>query len=290
VRILLLGKNGQLGWELHRSLAPLGDVTALGIGQFDLSNLDALREVVRAARPDAIVNAAAHTAVDAAEKESELAHTLNARAPEVMAQEARRLGALLVHYSTDYVFDGRKQTAYVEDDPVNPLNVYGHSKVAGERSIAASGCRYLVLRTSWVYGTRGTNFLLTIRRLAGELKELRIVDDQHGIPNWSRAIGEATAAILASGLRREWPTGIYHLSSRGTTTWYGFGKAILEALHIDKPVVPVTTDQFPRPAKRPPNGSLDCGKLERDLGVVLPDWRHALELCIADLLEGRAGG
>jgi len=289
MRILVLGKNGQIGWELQRALAPLGDVTALGRDQFDLSNLDGLRGVVRATKPDVIVNAAAHTAVDAAEKENELAHALNARAPQAIAQEARRLGALLVHYSTDYVFDGRKRTAYVEDDPASPLNVYGHSKLAGERAIAASGCRYLVLRTSWVYGARNTNFFLTIRRLARELAELRIVDDQHGVPNWSRTLGEATAAILATGLRREWPTGTYHLSSRGTTTWHGFARAILEELRIDKPVAPIRTDQFPRPAKRPPNGSLDSGKLERDLGIVLPDWRKALKLCVADLLAGREG-
>jgi dTDP-4-dehydrorhamnose reductase len=289
-RILLLGKNGQIGWELHRALAPIGEVTALGPDQFDLSNLDGLRGVVRAASPDVIVNAAAYTAVDPAEKDGERAHTLNARAPEALAEEARRLGALMVHYSTDYVFDGRKQTAYVEDDPANPLNVYGHSKLAGDRAIAASGCRYLVLRTSWVYSTRGNNFFLTIRRLAGELNELRVVDDQHGVPNWSRTLAETTAAILATGLRREWPNGIYHLSSRGKTTWYGFAQAILEELRIDKPVVPVRTDQFPRPAKRPPNGTMDSGKLERDLGIVLPHWRQALELCVADFLEGHAGG
>ena len=290
MRILLLGKNGQIGWELHRALAPLGELTALGPGQFDLSNLDGLRGVVRAARPDVIVNAAAYTAVDPAEKESELAHTLNARAPEAIAEEARRLGALMVHYSTDYVFDGQKQGAYSEDDPTHPLNVYGHSKLAGDRAIAASGCRYLVLRTSWVYSARSTNFFLTIGRLAGELNELRVVADQHGVPNWSRTLGEATAAILATGLRREWPTGTYHLSSRGTTTWHGFAQAILEELRIDKPVVPLRTDQFPRPAKRPPNGTLDSGKLERDLGIVLPDWRQALELCVADFLEAREGG
>src|SRR5262245_366451 len=215
MRILLLGKNGQLGWELHRALAPLGDVAALGSDQFELSDLHGLCEVVRAARPDVVVNAAAHTAVDRAEQEGELAHTLNARAPGAIAEEARRLGALMVHYSTDYVFDGRKQTPYVEDDPASPINVYGHSKLAGERAIAASGCRYLVLRTSWVYGARGANFFLTIRRLARESNELRVVDDQHGIPNWSHMLAAATAAIMATGLRRGSPTGLYHLSCKG---------------------------------------------------------------------------
>nr|AEQ20475.1 dTDP-4-dehydrorhamnose reductase [uncultured bacterium CSL142] len=290
MRILLLGKNGQIGWELQRALAPLGELTAYGSDRFDLANLDGLRDVVRAAGPDVIVNAAAHTAVDQAETESELTHTLNARAPGVIAEEARRQGALMVHYSTDYVFDGQKQTAYVEDDPVNPLNVYGHSKRAGECAIAASGCRYLVLRTSWVYSARSSNFFLTIRRLASELNELRVVADQHGVPNWSRTLGEATAALLATGLRREWPTGTYHLSSRGQTTWHGFAQAILEELRIDKPVVPIRTDQFSRPAKRPPNAILDSGKLERDFGILLPDWRQSLGLCVADFLAGRQGG
>ena len=290
MRILLLGKNGQIGWELHRTLAPLGAVMALGPEQLDLSNPDGIADAVRSAAPDAIVNAAAYTAVDRAETERDLSHAINARAPEALAEAARRAGAYLVHYSTDYVFDGSKQTPYVEDDPVNPLNVYGESKVAGERAIAASGCQYLVLRTSWVYGARGNNFLLTIRRLASTRNELRIVDDQHGAPNWSRALAEATAAMLAYGLRRERPVGIYHLSSRGRTSWHGFTKAILERLGLERTVVPIRTEDYPLPAKRPSNSLLDTTKLERDFGIVLPDWREALDLCAADFLDNRPGG
>jgi len=290
VRLLILGNNGQIGWELCRTLAPLGDVTALGPADFDLTDLDGTRRVVRDAKPEVIVNAAAYTAVDRAETERELSRTINARAPEAIAAEARRLGAYLVHYSTDYVFDGTKQAPYLEDDPPNPLNAYGEGKLEGERAIAASGCRYVVLRTSWVYSARSANFFLTIRRLAGQRNELRIVDDQHGAPNWSRMLAESTAAILAYGLHRERPTGIYHLSARGRTSWCGFAKAILEMLQIERAVAPIRTDEYPLPARRPANSMLDTGKLERDLGIVLPDWRHCLGLFVAEFLEAREGG
>ena len=290
MRLLILGNNGQIGWELCRTLAPLGDVTALGPADFDLTDLDGTRRVVRDAKPEVIVNAAAYTAVDRAETERELSRTINARAPEAIAAEARRLGAYLVHYSTDYVFDGTKQAPYLEDDPPNPLNAYGEGKLEGERAIAASGCRYVVLRTSWVYSARSANFFLTIRRLAGQRNELRIVDDQHGAPNWSRMLAESTAAILAYGLHRERPTGIYHLSARGRTSWCGFAKAILEMLQIERAVAPIRTDEYPLPARRPANSMLDTGKLERDLGIVLPDWRHCLGLFVAEFLEAREGG
>jgi dTDP-4-dehydrorhamnose reductase len=271
LRILLTGRNGQVGWELQKALAPLGELTALGRAELDLSDARRLREAVRAANPDVIVNAAAYTAVDKAESEREAAFAVNATAPGVLAGEAKRNGALLVHYSTDYVFDGTKPAPYVEEDEPNPLNVYGASKLAGERAIAASGCRHLILRTSWVYGPRGANFYLTMLRLARERPELRVVDDQVGAPTSSLAIARATAQLLRPGAH-----GLYHLSAAGRTSWCGFARAILGRAGIATPVVAIRTEDYPAPAKRPRNSRLDCSRLRADFGVALAPWEEGL--------------
>lgn len=280
-RILLTGKNGQVGWELQRTLATLGEVTALGSRELDLRDGDALRTAVRELRPAIIVNPAAYTAVDQAEQERDAAFAINATAPGILAEEAARLDALLLHYSTDYVFDGAKQAPYTENDTPNPLNVYGESKLAGERAVAAAGGRHLILRTSWVYGARGKNFLLTMQRLGKERDELRIVNDQTGAPTWSRAIAEASAQILAQ--RHAWPQstgGLYHLACGGETTWFGFAQAILENTEKPPRLTPITTADYPLPAQRPANSRLDCRRLLDDFGITLPDWRDALRLCL----------
>jgi dTDP-4-dehydrorhamnose reductase len=276
LRILLLGKNGQVGWELARALAPLGEVTALGRAELDLADVPRLIATVRALQPEVIVNAAAYTAVDKAESEQDAAFAVNATAPRVLAEEAKRSGALLVHFSTDYVFDGAKATPYVEEDPTNPLNVYGASKLAGERAIAAAGCRHLILRTSWVYGPRGANFMLSMLRLARERPQLRVVDDQVGAPTSSRAIADATAAVLVRAMASPGLEGLYHLTASGETSWCGFARAILARAGIEIPVVPIPTEQYPTPARRPRNSRLDCARLRAAFGVTLAPWQESL--------------
>ena len=276
--ILLTGANGQVGRELQRTLAPLGKVRALDRQALDLTRMDAIRAAIRDQKPELVVNAAAYTAVDQAEAEPDLAMLINGQAPGVMAEEAKRLGALLVHYSTDYVFNGAKPDPYTEEDEPAPINAYGRSKLAGERAIQASGCRHLIFRTSWVYGLSGRNFLRTIRRLAGEKEELSIVADQIGAPTWSRMIAEASALAL----RGDPPTGLYHMTSAGAASWHGFARAILDAQDWRGKLVPIKTRDYPTPASRPANSRLDNGKLAADFGLVLPEWRDALELCLAD--------
>ena len=271
MRILLTGAIGQVGWELRKTLAPLGEVAAFGRAELDLRDADRLREAVRAANPDVIVNAAAYTAVDKAESERDAAFAVNAAAPGILAEEAKRNGALLVHYSTDYVFDGAKAAPYVEDDATNPLNVYGASKLAGERAVAASGCRHLILRTSWVYGPRGSNFMLTMLRLAKERPELRVVDDQLGAPTSSLAIARATVQVLRPGAH-----GLYHLAAAGQTTWCGFARAILARAGSATPVTPIRTEDYPTPARRPRNSRLDCSRLRADFGVQMASWEEQL--------------
>jgi len=261
-------------------LAPLGRVVAVDRAALDLASPDAIVAKMREIAPAIVVNAAAYTAVDRAERERDLAFAVNATAPGVIAEEAKRLGALVVHYSTDYVFDGNATQPYAEDAPTGPLSVYGQSKLAGERAVRASGADALVFRTSWVYGLAGANFLLTIRRLAAEREELRIVDDQVGVPNWSRAMARATARVLAPGrdaLRER--CGLYHLSSRGSTTWYGFARAILGDAPRPR-VVPIATREYPTPARRPAYGVLATDKFERAFGFALPEWRDALSECL----------
>ena len=288
MNILLTGANGQVGWELRRTLATLGRVVAVDSKAMDLTDPDAIRRVVADATPRVIVNPAAYTAVDKAESEPDRARAVNAEAPGLLAEAAARSGALLVHYSTDYVFDGRGETPWREDAPTGPLNVYGATKLAGEQAIAASGCRHLIFRTSWVYGARGANFLLTMRRLMRERPELKIVDDQMGAPTWCRSLAEATAQVLAQvtsparGADKPEPWGVYHMTNGGQTSWYGFARAILDLEGLETPprLVPIPSSDYPTPARRPLNSRLDNGKLERVFGLRLPDWQDALKLCL----------
>jgi dTDP-4-dehydrorhamnose reductase len=288
--ILLTGAGGQLGFELARSLSNHGAVIALDRAALDLADADAIVAAVRQATPALIVNAAAYTAVDQAESESAVAFAVNARAPGILAEAAKQQDAVLIHYSTDYVFDGRRTTPYEEDAAANPLNVYGESKLEGERAIEQSGAHALVFRTGWVYGARGRNFLLTMLRLAQQRDELRIVADQSGTPNWCRTLSEATAATLAHGI--PWlaeRSGLYHMASAGATTWHGFAKAIIG----DAPrplVVPITTSEYPTPARRPAYGVLSARKFEATFAYKMPDWTSELAACRSGMLaESRSG-
>jgi len=278
VRILLTGRNGQIGWELERALAPIGDVIALDRQMLDLAKPDELITRIREIKPDVIVNAAAYTAVDTAEKELDLAMAINGIAPGILAREAKRLGALLVHYSTDYVFDGSKESPYTEQDAPNPINVYGKTKLAGERAVKESGCRYLILRTAWVYSDRGRNFLLTILRLAKEKPELRVVGDQHGAPTWARDIANASLRILSSADR---PDGIYHLTAAGDTTWCVFASHIFKVQGMQTQVVPIISSEYLVAAARPANSLLSNAKLHDAFGVRLPAWHDGLKRCLA---------
>jgi dTDP-4-dehydrorhamnose reductase len=284
MKVLLTGSTGQVGYELARNLQGVGEVVAVDRGEMDLSNLDQVRNVIRRVQPKLIVNPAAYTAVDKAESEPELAFRINAEAPGVMAEEARALGAALVHYSTDYVFDGSQATPRVEDDPLGPLNVYGASKLAGEQAIAAAGIPHLIFRTSWVYGMRGKNFLLTMLRLAKERDELRVVADQHGAPTWSRTIADTTAQVLSQAHAggREWwvqNSGIYHLSAQGQTTWHEFTEAIIAEAGLACKVLPITTAEYPTPAQRPQYSVMSSERLMARF-CRLPDWKEALHLCM----------
>jgi dTDP-4-dehydrorhamnose reductase len=284
MKILLTGSSGQVGYELERSLQGLGEVVAADRSRMDLADLDQVRAVIRAVRPGLIVNPAAYTAVDKAESEPELAFRINAEAPGVMAEEAKKLGAALVHYSTDYVFPGDDPAPRVEHDATGPINVYGASKLAGERAIAAAGVPHLIFRTSWVYGMRGKNFLLTMLKLARERDELRIVADQHGAPTWSRTIADATALVLAqagAGGQDWWQqhSGIYHLSSQGQTTWFEFTQAIIEQAGIACRLQPITSAEYPVPARRPQYSVLSSQRLQQQF-CRLPHWRDALALCM----------
>lgn len=286
-KILLTGVNGQVGWELVRSLQGLGHIVAPKREQLDLANPDSLRAMLRDVSPTLIINPAAYTAVDNAEKEVEVAHAINATAPGIMAEEAKRLGIPLIHYSTDYVYSGEGETPWREDDAVNPQNVYGASKLAGEEAIRASGCDHLILRTSWVYAARGKNFLLTMLRLGKDRDAMNIVADQIGAPTWSRSIADLTAHIVAQ--RPDWAgvSGAYHLVNSGTTSWYGFASAIFShsaAAGNKVPTLsPITTEQYPVPAKRPKNSRLSLDKLQETFGLVPPSWEEALALCYGEV-------
>ena len=279
--ILLTGSRGQIGHELARLLPDHAELIAPDRGQLDLADADALRMTIRAARPQIVVNAAAYTTVDRAESEPELAFAVNARAPGILAEETKRLGGLLVHFSTDYVFDGRGCAPYVEDAPVAPLNVYGESKLAGERAIEASGVAHLTLRTSWIYARRGQNFLLTMQRLATEREELRVVADQLGTPNWARAVAIAAARLVTLGravLAER--AGLYHLSGSGEASWFDFARAIIGP--VERPrVVPITTEQYPTPARRPAYAVLSSAKFAATFGFELPHWRVMLRECLS---------
>lgn len=287
MKILLTGVTGQVGWELRRTLAPLGDVVAADRTLLDLTQPDAIRAAVRRVQPGLIVNPAAYTAVDQAETDAALAHAINATAPGILAEAAAAAGIPLVHFSTDYVFDGEKSAAYVETDAPNPQNVYGASKLAGEAAVQAAGCEHLILRTSWVYGLRGRNFLRTIARLARERSVLSVVADQYGAPTWSRLIAEATALVLARWLidpARGAKSGVYHLSAAGRTSWHGFAAAILAHLAQRGQTVArleaIPTSAYPTAAKRPANSVLSNARLAATFGIALPDWQSALALCL----------
>lgn len=287
--ILLIGAGGQVGWELRRSLATLGPVIALTRDTLDLENLGALRDAVRAAMPSLIVNAAAYTAVDRAEQETHRADVLNVAVPRLLAEEAERAGSALVHYSTDYVFAGDSVRPYREDDATGPINCYGATKLAGEQAIEATGAAALIFRTSWVYSTRGRNFLLTVKRLALQQDSLRIVDDQMGAPTWARAIADATAHILMRG----WPDisdycaahrGIYHLSCAGSTSWWQFARRIVAHLYggQDRTVTveAIKTQDYPSAARRPAYSVLDCQRVKREFAIQMPPWEQALALAL----------
>jgi len=279
-KFLLLGARGQVGTELRRSFADAGEVIACDRRQADLSQPEGLRELVREVRPDVILNAAAYTAVDRAESEPELAMTINATAPRVLAEEAAKTGALLVHYSTDYVFDGTKDGPWVETDATNPLSVYGKTKLAGERAIQEAGGTYLIFRTSWVFGPHGHNFLLTMLRLGKERPQLRIVDDQIGAPTSSAEIARATRAVLEEFTSAE--GGIYHMTCSGQTSWYGFARAIFADAPAPE-VLPIPSTEYPTPAKRPRNSVLSNEKLKATFGVALSDWQEALRQALKSL-------
>jgi len=293
LKILLTGRDGQVGWELERVLAPLGEVVATDRSTLDLGNEEEIRSVVRGVKPDVIVNAAAYTAVDKAESEPELAMRINGFAPGVLGEEAKYLGALLVHYSTDYVFDGLKATPYVEEDRPNPINVYGRSKLAGERAIVHAGCRHLILRTSWVYGARGNNFLLRIIALAAERSELKVVSDQFGAPTSGEAIARGTRTVLeralvdTDGLRPHVPSGVYHMTASGRTTWFEFASEALKVLGSPVRILPIPASEYPSRVPRPTNSLLSNEKLARVFDVRLPDWRQALESCLRSRSESQ---
>lgn len=289
--ILLIGSSGQIGWELARSLSPLGEVTVPDRELLDLADPRTIAPTVSRVAPDCIVNAAAFTRVDEAEDAPDLAFRVNAEGPGVLAEEAARIGALLVHYSTDYVFDGRSTVPYPEDEPTNPLSVYGESKRAGERAVLASDAAVLILRTSWVFGLRRSNFLKTVLRLARERETLRIVDDQVGAPTWCRSVAEATSQVLAklqegSGFsappeRRQ----VFHMTASGSTSWHGFATYALERdparhEHMCREVVPIATEEYPTRAARPRFSVLDNGRLLDTFGMVLADWRTQVDLCL----------
>ena len=301
MKFLLLGSNGQVGWELQRSLAPLGRLKACDRNIANLENPCSLKTVIRDHRPDVIINAAAHTAVDKAESEPDKAECINVKAVELLASEAKRLDAWLVHYSTDYVFDGTKSDPYIETDKPRPLNIYGRTKLGGEEAIRQSGCRYLVFRTSWVYAVRGSNFVKTIVRLAGERDTLDVVADQVGAPTSSELIAETTALCLYRVTRDTTfggqAAGIYHLTSTGATSWYGFAKYLLREMRRcgielslrPENVHPVTAAKYRTAARRPANSRLDTRKLTDAFGVYLPSWRFHAERLISELARKRAG-
>lgn len=295
-RFFITGANGQLGFELQRALAPLGEVVACGRNACDLSSPDSIRAAVREAKPDVIFNAGAHTAVDKAESEPDLARAVNATAPGILGEEAAKLGALVIHYSTDYVFDGTKTVAYREEDATNPLGVYGKTKLEGEKALAASGARHLIFRTSWVFGAHGKNFIKTILRLASTRDELRIVADQYGAPTGAALLADASAHIALRLLREQeidFPFGLYHLTATGETSWHGLArhilsKAIAANYKLQAPperILPITTPEYPTPAARPANSRLDTSKFRAAFGLELPDWSHGVNQVLDVLLE-----
>lgn len=295
MKILLFGKSGQVGWELQRSLAPLGEVIALDSNSADycgdFTNLDGIAKTIRSIAPDVIVNAAAHTAVDKAESEAELARTINALAPRVLAEEAKRGNAWLIHYSTDYVFDGSGDTAWLETDNTAPLSVYGATKLEGEQAIIDSGCRYLIFRTSWVYGVRGGNFAKTMLRLAAERDRLTVINDQVGAPTGADLLADVTAHAIRTVQQRPELAGLYHLVASGETTWYDYARFVINFARdagmdikvMDDAIVPVPTSAFPTPATRPLNSRLNTGTLCANFDINLPHWQTGVARMLTEL-------
>lgn len=290
--ILLIGASGQVGWELQRTLAPLGNVIAASLEgdhgpQVDLADPRSLSRSIQEAEPDAVVNAAAYTAVDKGETECELAQRINAEAPGMLGGLLRDRGVPIIHYSTDFVFSGDADRPYREEDPPGPLNVYGETKLGGEHALMNAGANAIILRTSWVYGVHGHNFLLSMLRLFREKEELRVVDDQIGAPTWSRMLAEVTAQVLGrvlhDGLDVEKVKGIYHVTGAGQTSWYGFARAILEASGIQCNLVPIPSSEYRSPARRPAWSVLDNSKQRETFGLALPDWKLSLKQCLEDL-------
>ncbi|MBI2715630.1 MAG: dTDP-4-dehydrorhamnose reductase [Rhizobiales bacterium] len=294
MRLMLTGANGQVGWELRRSLMTIGDVIAMDRTGCDLARPGDLPRIISELKPDIIVNAAAYTAVDKAEDEEQLATVVNGTAVGVLADEARKSGALLIHYSTDYVFDGTKQSSYTEDDPLSPINAYGRSKLAGERAVGEAAGDFLILRTCWVYAARGNNFVRTVLRLARERDELRIVADQVGAPTWAREIADATALIVRQVCRERqsgsFKSGVFNMTAAGATSWHGFAEAILDqamsrqSVQLNRPKIrPISSLEYPRPAARPKNSRLAGERLRARFGIALADWKQALALCMQEM-------
>ena len=290
MKILLTGKNGQVGWELNRSLSRLGTIFAMDRNDMDLSKPETLGPVIQDIRPDIIINAAAYTAVDKAESEPELAMIVNGIAPGVIAEEAKKIGAGMIHYSTDYVFDGKAKSPYKEEDATCPLSIYGKSKLAGEQAVVQAGIPHIILRTSWVYSLRGSNFLTTMRKLAQVRKQIKVVDDQTGGPTWARAIAEGTTRILEQNLKDSTTnsklitnSGIFHMSCLGETNWFVFANKVLELSNLlkDTQVVPIPTIEYPTPAVRPRYSLLSNRKLKQVFHYEMPQWQDALQECIS---------
>lgn len=297
MKILILGKNGQVGWELQRALAPLGEVIALDRSGHDnkpmlcgnLSHLEGLRQTIASLKPDVIVNAAAYTAVDKAENEPELAHLINTQAPKVLAEEAKKIDALLVHYSTDYVFSGEGEAPWYEKDEPAPVNQYGQSKLEGEQAIQESGCKYLIFRTSWVYAAKGNNFAKTMLRLASERQSLSVINDQVGAPTGAALIADCTAHAVHQSIRNSNLLGLYHLTASGQTTWYEYAKLVIEhaqsmgiKLAVEE-VVAITTADYPTPATRPHNSRLDTTKFCESFNLILPQWQDGVIRMLNDI-------
>jgi len=297
MKILLFGKGGQVGWELQRSLAPLGEVIALDFDSKehcgDLTNLEGIAQTIRTIAPDVIVNAAAHTAVDKAESEPELVRTINALSPSVIAREAKRNNAWLIHYSTDYVFDGSGDEPWQETDPIGPLSVYGATKLEGEQLIEQSGCKCLIFRTSWVYAARGGNFAKTMLRLAQERDKLSVIDDQIGAPTGADLLADITAHAIRTAQQKPEVAGLYHLVAGGETSWHGYANFVIEfarktgvALKVTPEAIQaVPTSAFPAPAKRPHNSRMSAEKLRRNFGVELPHWQFGVTRMLTEILE-----
>lgn len=297
MKILLFGKDGQVGWELRRSLAPLGEVVALDSGSRkfcgDFTRLDGIADTVRAVAPDVIVNAAAHTAVDKAESEPERVRIINTLAPVVLAREAGKLGAWLVHYSTDYVFDGSGSAPRVETAPTSPLNVYGMTKLEAEQAILTSGCNHFIFRTSWVFAARGSNFAKTMLRLAQQRDSLNVIDDQVGAPTGAELLADITAHAIRTSRQRQNISGLYHLAAAGETSWYGYANFVLNFARqkgvkltvAPENVFPVTSSEFPSPARRPKNSRLDTGKLKSIFDLRLPSWETGVARMLTEILE-----